>query len=95
MKMQTQRRSYARAPYEAQLNFIVLLTKGADLQKIPSTGKIIDASEAGIGIITEFPLEPGYILEWDDSHQKGKLHIALVKWCKQQGNLCRAGLLFI
>ena len=91
----TKKRSFARDPYEAPLNFTVLLTQGADLQKIEATGRIIDTSEAGIGIMTEFPLEPGYVLEWDDKHQKGKLHIALVKWSKQQDNLCRAGLLFI
>jgi hypothetical protein len=79
MEMHTERRSFARVPYEAPLNFIVLLTRGGDLQKIQATGNIIDASEAGLGIMTEFPLEPGYVLEWDDKHQKGKLHIALVK----------------
>jgi hypothetical protein len=95
MEVQTEKRSFARAPYKDRLDFIVLLTKGANLQKIPSDGSIIDVSESGLGITTEFPLEPGYVLEWDDKHQKGKLHIALVKWVKQQGNLFRAGLLFI
>ena len=95
MEMHTEKRSFARVPYEAPLNFIILLTQGSDFQKIQSTGNIIDASEAGIGIMTEFPLEPGYVLEWDDKHQKGKLHIALVKWSQQQSNLYRAGLFFV
>ena len=91
----TKKRSFTRDLYEAPLNFTVLLTQGSDLQKIEATGRIIDTSEAGIGIMTEFPLEPGYVLEWDDKHQRGKLHIALVKWSQQQANLCRAGLLFV
>jgi hypothetical protein len=95
MEVYTEKRSVARVPYEAPLNFVILFTKGTDLQKIQSTGNIIDASEAGIGIVTEFPLEPGYVLEWDDKHQKGKLHIAMVKWSQQQSNLYRAGLFFI
>lgn len=95
METHTERRGFARAPYEASLNFIILVTHGPDLHKIQATGTIINASETGIGIMTEFPLEPGYVLEWDDKHQRGKLHIALVKWSQQQSNLYRAGLVFI
>lgn len=93
--MYTEKRSYTRVSTEAPLEFIVLLSEGQDLQKIQATGKIIDTSEAGIGIMTDYPLQPGHILEWDDKHRQGKLHIAMVKWSKEQTNLYRAGLLFI
>lgn len=95
MENYTEKRSFTRVPYEAPLDFIVLVTQEQDLQKIEANGKIIDASDAGIGIMTDYPLQPGHILEWDDKHQKGKLHIAMVKWSQEQTNLCRAGLLFV
>ena len=60
-----------------------------------TSGEIIDASASGVGIITGFPLEPGHVVEWNDKHQKGKLHIALVKWSCEQGDQYRAGLVFI
>ncbi|MGE5300725.1 MAG: hypothetical protein ACM3MB_07140 [Acidobacteriota bacterium] len=55
----------------------------------------MDASSAGIGILADFPLRPGDVLEWDDRHQKGKLNIALVKWSREQDARYSAGLMFI
>ena len=84
MEMFTRKRSFERLPCQIPLNFTILPTQVSDSKKIQSTGSIIDVSEAGLGIVTEFPLEPGHVLEWDDKHQKGKLHIALVKWSQSQ-----------
>lgn len=91
----SEKRRFERIPYQTPLYFTILLTHDSQLQKIQSTGTIIDASDAGIGLTTEFPLQPGHVLEWDDKHRKGNLHIAIVKWSQKQANLYRAGLLFI
>ena len=77
------------------MEFTVLLTQSSELQRLAGTGKTIDKSPAGIGLVTDFPLEPGHVLEWDDQHHKGNLHIALVKWAQQVDNSYRAGLVFI
>ncbi len=89
------KRKTERIAYNALLQFIVLSAETTEFQRVRSNGRIIDASEAGVGIITEFPLKPGHVLEWEDKHQKGKLHIALVKWSREQGDHHRAGLMFI
>ncbi len=88
-------RKEERIPYRSFLQFTVLSSEASEFQRIQSSGEIIDASASGVGIITGFPLKPGHVLEWDDSHQKGKLHIALVKWSREQGDHFRAGLMFI
>jgi len=89
------KRREERVPYHSLLQFIVLSAETSEFQRVQSHGEIIDASESGVGIITGFPLKPGHVLEWDDKHQKGKLHIALVKWSREQGDYYRAGLMFI
>jgi hypothetical protein len=89
------KRKEERVPYRSSLHFTVLSMERSEFQRVKSSGEIIDASRAGIGITTVFPLKPGHVLEWDDQHQKGKLHIALVKWSMVQGDRYRAGLMFI
>jgi hypothetical protein len=90
-----EKRRHKRVPFHSPIHFIVLSSETPEFQRIPSSGEIVDASSAGIGILTSFPLQPGHVLEWDDMHQKGKLHIALVKWSREQDDRCRAGLMFI
>jgi len=90
-----EKRRHKRVPYHSPIQFIVLSSETPEYQRIRSGGEIVDASSAGIGILTDFPLRPGHVLEWDDRHQKGKLHIALVKWSREHDARYRAGLMFI
>ncbi len=95
MKTYEEKRRHARTQYHSPLQFIVLSCDSLNLQRTQSTGEIINASASGIGILTSFPLQPGHVLEWDDKHQKGKLHIALVKWSQEEGDRYRVGLKLI
>ncbi len=95
METHEEKRRHARAPYHSPLHFTVLSCDSLDFQRTQSTGEIIDASATGIGLRTSFPLQPGHVLEWDDKHQRGKLHIALVQWSQEEGACYRAGLKFI
>ena len=88
-------RKYLREPYDSRLEFIVLLTQSSEFMRISAEGKIVDKSPAGIGLITDFPLEAGHVLEWDDRHSQGNLHIAIVKWAQPVENCYRAGVVFI
>jgi hypothetical protein len=80
-----EKRRHKRVPYHDTHEF----------QRIRCGGETVDASSSGIGVLIGFPLMPGHVVEWDDEHQKGKLHIAIVKWSVQQEDRCRAGLMFI
>jgi hypothetical protein len=93
--MHKERRRHKREPHSAEIKFVVLHVQASELNRIHSAGNIVDVSQYGIGLTTEFPLEAGHVLEWDDEHQKGKLHIALVKWSQKLDSLYRAGLEFI
>lgn len=95
MNASTEKRRHQREPYNADIEFIVLFMDEDDFKRVNSKGKILDVSQSGIGISTDFPLEPGHVLQWDDQHTKGKLHMALVKWSEQMQNFYRAGLMFV
>ncbi|MBA4373139.1 MAG: hypothetical protein C0402_09805 [Thermodesulfovibrio sp.] len=86
---------YDREPYKESINFTVLFMDNSDFMREHSEGEALDASKAGMGLITTFPLEPGHVLEWDDKHQEGRLHIAMVRWAKKLNDHYRAGLIFI
>jgi hypothetical protein len=91
---QRQRR-YPREPYDSRLEFIVLLTQSSEFLRVPAVGKTVDKSPAGIGLVTDFPLEAGHVLEWNDQHTQGSLHLGLVKWARPVENYYRAGVVFI
>jgi hypothetical protein len=88
-------RKHAREACSIALEFTILFTQSSEFKRVSAKGKTIDKSPAGIGLITDFPLEPGHVLEWDDQHNKGNLHIAMVKWARQIDSYYRAGLVFI
>ncbi len=91
-----EKRRHKRVPYHSPLQFIVLSSEATEFQRVHSSGEIIDRSISGIGIITGFPLLPGHVVEWEDKHHKGKLHIAMVKWSvEHEVDRYRAGLMFI
>ncbi len=90
-----EKRRHKRVPYHSPIQFIVLSSETPEFQRQQISGEIIDSSNSGIGILTDFPLLPGHVAEWDDKHQKGKLHIAMVIWSQQQNGRYRAGLMFI
>ena len=88
-------RKHARETCSISLEFTILFTHSSEFKRVSAKGKTIDKSPAGIGLITDFPLEPGHVLEWNDQHIKGNLHIAMVKWARQSDSYYRAGLIFI
>ncbi len=88
-------RRFERKPCDDSLEFTVLHMDISDLKRVRSNGKMIDSSEGGICLVTEFPLQSGHVLEWHDKHDKGHLHIGLVKWSLKQNSNYRAGLALI
>jgi len=88
-------RMFERIRCDDPLEFTVLHMEISDLKRVRSNGRMIDSSEGGVGLVTEFPLQSGHVLEWHDKHHKGHLHIGLVKWSLKQNDHYRAGLALI
>ena len=90
-----ERRKYKRELYNATIEFVVLEETEVGLDRRHADGTIVDKSIGGVGLQTSYALQAGHVVEWDDKHEKGKLHIALVKWSRKIEDFHRAGLLFI
>ena len=52
-------RKHARETCSISLEFTILFTHSSEFKRVSAKGKTIDKSPAGIGLITDFPLEPG------------------------------------
>ena len=55
----------------------------------------LDISNGGKGIITDFPLEQGQSLTFEDEISLISKRVALVKWTEKMNNKYRVGLKFV
>lgn len=86
---------HERESYNDAITFTGLFMRASDFIREDTSGEILDASKSGLGLVTTFPLEAGHVLEWDDRHQEGNLHIAMVRWAERLNDHYRAGVMFI
>jgi len=84
------RRKFDRRPSSININFSLKLLdkKGLNLD---NKADAIDLSSGGIGLFTDYPLEPGQILRFD---QNIAFKLGIVKWVKKIDNSYRAGIKF-
>jgi hypothetical protein len=90
-----EKRLHERVACETPLEFVALSMQESEFRRTHASATVINTSKAGMGILTEFRLEPGHVLVWDDSHKRGALHVAMVKWAQKEGELCRGGLMLL
>ena len=95
MEHRKEKRRHQRVPYKFPFNFTVLSMHGSEFERIQSSGTVMDVSKDGMGIMSEFPVQPGQVLQWDDRHKHNRLHMGIVKWSQKQGDLYGAGLMFL
>ncbi|MEK7308273.1 MAG: response regulator [Nitrospirota bacterium] len=74
-----ERRQFGRKPFKKTIRCSVnVFDRGGGLSKLDMKADIFDISRGGMGIRTDYPLAPGYVLRFDDEDIG---HIAgIVKW---------------
>ena len=95
MDKDKERRKREKVSCCVPLPFTILSMRGSEFQRTQSIGTIVDTCESGVEILIDFPLMPGHVLQWDDIHRPGRLHIAVVRWSLEQDGAYRSGLMFI
>ena len=50
------KRKHSREACSIPLEFTILFTQSSEFKRVSATGKTIDKSPAGIGLVTDFPL---------------------------------------
>ena len=95
MEKEKKKRLSERVACRTPLDVVALSMQKSEFRRTRAAATVINTSLAGIGILTEFPLEPGHVLVWDDTHVPGALHVAMVKWAQKKGELYRGGLMLL
>jgi hypothetical protein len=95
MEKEKKKRLHERVACETPLEFVALSMEESEFRRTRVSATVINTSKAGIGILTEFQLEPGHILVWDDNHKRGALHVAMVRWAEKQDEIYRGGLMLL
>ncbi|MDO9028248.1 MAG: response regulator, partial [Candidatus Roizmanbacteria bacterium] len=89
-----ERRQFERRPFKKPIRCSVnVFDRGGGLSKLNMKADTFDISREGMGIRTDYPLDPGYVLRFDDEDIE---HIAgIVKWSMIDDNSYRAGIKFV
>lgn len=88
----TERRRFKREPYGETVNFSVSVVEYKDLKSLRLEGMGIDISAVGLSIETEYPLEAGHVLRFQDGiNQKA----GIVKWSVKADSHYRVGINFV
>jgi hypothetical protein len=92
------KRRYPRNGLTVPIGYTVSKVEFRELMKVHREGMTTDISEKGLGMITDYPLEPGQVLtirDVKDTH-KGLLNkISVVRWAKPIPDAYRVGLALV
>lgn len=86
-------RQFERTPLIKAINYFAGVFEGGELKMLNLKGDIIDISEGGVGLKTDYPLEPGYMIRFP---AETKHSVGIVKWSMPIGSgSYRAGVEFV
>jgi CheY-like chemotaxis protein len=93
-KPDTGKRRFMRRPAAKTFKYTISVPEPEDLKLLHLEGSMIDISDGGMGMRTDYPLEPGRLLSFSEEvgHKAG-----IVRWCThlEEGNAYRAGIQFV
>ncbi|MCX7792922.1 MAG: PilZ domain-containing protein [Thermodesulfovibrionales bacterium] len=82
-----EKRRYPRIVLSEEITFSLNIHEFLETRRVEASGRIINKSEGGLCVVTDFPLEPGHVLIINDNE------IGLVRWIKQDNFHYIAGIL--
>jgi len=89
-----EKRQFERRPFVETIGYSVSVLEFRELRRLNLRAETVDISEAGLGIITDYPLEPGYVLRFSSGiDQKA----GIVRWTRKiaDDSRYRVGVRFI
>jgi hypothetical protein len=91
-------REYERKPFVTPVKYSVTVLNSQELRKVHNVAVSIDISSRGLGIITDFPLEQGHVLTFENEIKIDGVisrRAAVVKWTGKTNGKYRVGLEFV
>lgn len=89
------RRRYPRRDSSIPVTYSVSIIEFRELKKVRGSGMATDISDKGLGLITDYPLEPGHVLILSNSDSALFPKIAIVRWVTRISDSYRIGLEFV
>lgn len=89
-----EKRQFERRPFVGTIGYSVSVLEFRELKRLNLRAETVDISEAGLGIITDYPLEPGHVLRFSSGiDQKA----GIVSWAMKitDNGRYRVGVRFI
>lgn len=87
-----ERRKIHRVGYDMPIEYTLSVREFGELRKLDLNGMGFDISEEGMGLYTDYRLEPGHVLNIRDG--AGSRRSAVVRWAAEIDGRFRIGLLF-
>lgn len=91
-------REYTRTPFISPVGYFVTVLEVRELKRIHGSAVSVDISKGGLGIITDYPLEAGHVVSFDEEIKINNTtaKAAIVRWTgKINNNKYRVGLRFV
>jgi extracellular factor (EF) 3-hydroxypalmitic acid methyl ester biosynthesis protein len=82
-------RQSERKPYSNTIDYSISILESKERRWLDLKGKAIDICDTGIGIETDYPLEPGHMM-WFNGGMEDKA--GFVRWCTKLDNAYRVGI---
>ncbi|GAB4419726.1 MAG: hypothetical protein OHK0032_15610 [Thermodesulfovibrionales bacterium] len=92
--MMEDKRQFKRTSFTETIGYSVSVLEFRELKRLNLKAEAVDISEGGLGIITDYPLEPGHVLRFTgEIEQKA----GIVSWAMKIGDNSRyrVGIKFI
>jgi DNA-binding response OmpR family regulator len=87
-----ERRCSDRSSYGKRVDFFIYILDLSEIKTLTFRGQGIDISLTGIGIETDYPLEPGHLIEFTNGQRKSGI---VTRSRKVNDHLYQAGIKFI
>lgn len=98
MFIQGNLRKDTRTSFITPVRYSVSVLEMRELRRIYDTAVSVDISAGGLGVLTDYPLEEGHVLTFEDEINMNGITAksAIVRWSgKLNGNNYRVGLKFV
>jgi hypothetical protein len=91
-------RDYERSSLITPIRYSLSGIDTDQLKKTENIAVSVDISEGGIGLITDYPLQPGHVVIFRNTVKRYDFPVkqaAVVRWAGKINGQCRAGLKFL
>lgn len=86
-----EKRASERTHFNEKIDFMLPVNDFREITTLSLTGNAVDIMSTGIGIVVDYPLEPGHVLRFNRfTHPFG-----IVRWSRKLDGNYRAGVQFV